>query len=165
MQETWVRSLGRKGPLEEEMMIHSSILPWKNRWTEEPGGLQPMGLQRVGHNWAHTRTHVYIENPLFSGATFINELARSSGQLASASASALAASLYASILWKWLLSLDLVNKPLLTSNLFFCSFLTSHGLHRTEELGPCSGLGFGFRECCGCFDLLSRPLNLSLHQQ
>ena len=40
-------SLGRKDPLEEGMAIHSSILAWKILWTEEPGGLQPMGLQRV----------------------------------------------------------------------------------------------------------------------
>ena len=45
MWETWVRSLGWKDPLEKEMAIHSSILAWKIPWTEEPGGLQFMGLQ------------------------------------------------------------------------------------------------------------------------
>ena len=50
MQETWVPSLGREDPLEEEMAIHSSILAWKIPWTEEPGGLPSMGWQRVGHN-------------------------------------------------------------------------------------------------------------------
>ena len=50
MQETWVQSLGQEEPLEEEMTIHSSILAWKIPWTEEPGGLQPMGSQRVRHN-------------------------------------------------------------------------------------------------------------------
>ena len=45
-----IRSLSRKDPLEEEMATHSSILVWEIPWTEEPGGLQPMGLQRVGHN-------------------------------------------------------------------------------------------------------------------
>ena len=50
MRETWVRSLGREDPLEKEMAIHSSILAWRIPWTEEPGGLQFMGLQRVGHN-------------------------------------------------------------------------------------------------------------------
>ena len=50
MQETWVRSLGREDPLEEEMKTHSSILAWKIPWIEEPSRLQPMGLQRVGHN-------------------------------------------------------------------------------------------------------------------
>ena len=48
--ETWVRSLGWEDPLEEGMATHSSILAWEIPWTEEPGGLQSMGLQRVGHN-------------------------------------------------------------------------------------------------------------------
>jgi len=43
-------SLGWEDPLEEEVATHSSILAWKIPWTEEPGGLQSMGLQRVGHN-------------------------------------------------------------------------------------------------------------------
>ena len=50
MQETWVRSLGREDPLEKEMATHCSTIAWKIPWTEEPGGLQSMGLQRVGHN-------------------------------------------------------------------------------------------------------------------
>ena len=51
MQETWVRSLGQEDPLEEEMTTHSSILVWKIPCTEEiTGGLQSMGLQRVGHH-------------------------------------------------------------------------------------------------------------------
>ena len=50
MQETWVQSLGQEDPLEKEMATHSSILAWRIPWTEEPGGLQSMGLQRVGHN-------------------------------------------------------------------------------------------------------------------
>ena len=55
MQETWVQSLGRQDPLEEEMPTHSSILAWRISWTEEPGGLQLMGLQTVLHEWAHTQ--------------------------------------------------------------------------------------------------------------
>ena len=47
--EMWVQSLGREDPLEEEMATHSSILAWEIPWTEEPGGLQSMELQRVGH--------------------------------------------------------------------------------------------------------------------
>ena len=43
----WVQSLGREDPLEEGMATHSSVLAWRIPWTEEPGGLQPMGLQRV----------------------------------------------------------------------------------------------------------------------
>ena len=50
MQETWVQSLGREDPLEEEMATHSRILAWRIPWTEEPRGLQSMGLQRVGHD-------------------------------------------------------------------------------------------------------------------
>ena len=50
MQENHVRSLGGEDPLEKAMATHSSILAWKISWTEEPGRLQSMGLQRVGHN-------------------------------------------------------------------------------------------------------------------
>ena len=50
MRETWVRSLGWEDPLEKEMATHSSTLAWRIPWTEEPGGLQSMGLQRVGHD-------------------------------------------------------------------------------------------------------------------
>ena len=46
MQETWVRSLGQEDPLEKEMATHSSILAWEIPWTEEPGALQSMGLQK-----------------------------------------------------------------------------------------------------------------------
>ena len=52
MQETWVQSLGREHPLEKGMVIHSSILAWRNPWTEEPGRLQSIGSQRVGHDRA-----------------------------------------------------------------------------------------------------------------
>ena len=48
--ETWVRSLGWEFPLEKEMATHFSTLTWKIPWTEEPGGLQSVGLQRVRHN-------------------------------------------------------------------------------------------------------------------
>ena len=50
MQETRVRSLGWEDPLEKEVAIHSSTIAWKIPWTEEPGGLQFMGSQRVGHD-------------------------------------------------------------------------------------------------------------------
>ena len=50
MQETWVQSLGQEDLLEKEMAAHSSILAWKIPWMEEPGRLQFMGLQRVGHD-------------------------------------------------------------------------------------------------------------------
>ena len=50
MRETWVHSLGREDPLEKEMATHSSIHAWEIPWTKEPGGLQSMGSQRVGHD-------------------------------------------------------------------------------------------------------------------
>ena len=50
MQEMQVQSLGQKNPLEEGMATQSRILAWRIPWTEEPGGLQSMGLQRVGHD-------------------------------------------------------------------------------------------------------------------
>ena len=53
MQETGYRSLGQEDPLEKEMATHSSVLAWKILWTEEPGGLESIGWQRVGHNWAY----------------------------------------------------------------------------------------------------------------
>ena len=49
MQETQVPSLGGEDPLEKEMATHSNILAWEIPWTEEPGGIQSMGSQRVGH--------------------------------------------------------------------------------------------------------------------
>ena len=51
MWETRVRSLGWEDPLEKKMAIHSSTIAWKIPWTEEPGRLQSMGSQRVGHDW------------------------------------------------------------------------------------------------------------------
>ena len=56
VQETWVQSLGQEAPLEKVMATHSSILAWRIPWTEEPGRLQSMGLQRAGQDWA-TKTH------------------------------------------------------------------------------------------------------------
>ena len=50
MQETWVQSLGQEDPLEKEMATHYSVLAWKIPWTDEPGGLQSIGSQRVRYN-------------------------------------------------------------------------------------------------------------------
>ena len=50
MQETWVRPLGQEDPLEKEMTTQSSTLAWEIPWTEEPGGLQSMGSQKVRHD-------------------------------------------------------------------------------------------------------------------
>jgi len=52
IQELWFQSLVLEDPLEKEMATHSSILAWKTLWTQEPGGLQSMGLQRVRHTFA-----------------------------------------------------------------------------------------------------------------
>ena len=59
VQETQVRSLGWEDPLEREMATHSSVLAGKIPWTEEPGGLQPMGSQRVGHDLATKQQQWY----------------------------------------------------------------------------------------------------------
>ena len=50
MRETWVPSLGWEDPLEKGMATHASILAWRIPWTEEPGGVQSIGSQRVGHD-------------------------------------------------------------------------------------------------------------------
>ena len=50
MWETWVQYLSWEDPLKESRATHSSILAWRTPWTKEPGGLQSMGLQRVGHD-------------------------------------------------------------------------------------------------------------------
>ena len=60
MQETWVQFLGQKDPLEKGMAPYSRILAWKNEWAEKPGGLRSAELQRVGHDWAHTPTFLFI---------------------------------------------------------------------------------------------------------
>ena len=60
MRETLVISLGQEDYLQKEMATHSSILAWRIPWTEEPGGLQSIESQTVGHDWAtkiHTHTH------------------------------------------------------------------------------------------------------------
>ena len=65
MWETRVRFLGREDPLEKEMATHSSILARRIPWTEEPGGLQSTGSQRVGHDLA-TSLHFTSALPLLS---------------------------------------------------------------------------------------------------
>ena len=62
-QETQDRSLGQKDPLEEEMTTCSSILAWRIPWTEETGGYQSMGLQRVRYDLATEHEHVKGRNP------------------------------------------------------------------------------------------------------
>ena len=59
MQEIWVRSLDQEDPLEKGIATHSSILAWRISWTEEPGGLQSLGSQRVGLRDTHTHIHTH----------------------------------------------------------------------------------------------------------
>ena len=61
VEENWLQSLGWEDPLEKGMATHSSILAWIIPWTEEPGWLQSMGLQRVRHNWI---TNICLFNTL-----------------------------------------------------------------------------------------------------
>ena len=68
MQETWVRSLGRKDPLEKEMATHSSSLAWRIPWMEKPGGLQSTGSQRVRHNRASELTEKHLSAQLLIAA-------------------------------------------------------------------------------------------------
>ena len=73
MQETWVRSLSQEDPLEKGMATHSSILAWRIPWTEEPDGLQSIGLQRVGQNKANnTFTFLLFFSPCHHEMKILN---------------------------------------------------------------------------------------------
>ena len=63
MQETRVPSQGREDPLEKGIVTHSSILAWRTPQTEEPGGLESMGSQRAGHDWATNPTTTTVIMP------------------------------------------------------------------------------------------------------
>ena len=80
MQETQVRSLGQEDPLEQGMATHSSILAWRIPWTEEPGGLQSMVSQRVGHDWA-TRQQQQLRAPRDEGEWALVLILKSSADL------------------------------------------------------------------------------------
>ena len=74
VQETWVWSLGQEDPLEKGMTTHSSILSWEIPWTEEPGGLQCMGSQRVGHDWVKWKEKkYYFSGGLFSKVLYLSQ--------------------------------------------------------------------------------------------
>ena len=62
MQKTWVQFLGQEDPLKKEMVTHFSILAWRIPWTEEPGGLLSIGLQRVRHTLTAERTGTLAVN-------------------------------------------------------------------------------------------------------
>ena len=72
MQETWAPSLGWEDPLEKKMATHSNILAWKISWTEEPGGLQSMGSQRVRHNWTTKCTAQHEANYRYQYISTLN---------------------------------------------------------------------------------------------
>ena len=73
LQEPWVWSLGWEDPLEKEMATHSNILAWRIPWTEEPGRLQSMGLQRVGYNWSNCACmHIHHGRSLHMGSNSIS---------------------------------------------------------------------------------------------
>ena len=61
MQETQIQSLGWEDPLEKGMATHFSILDWRIPWTEEPGGLESVGFQRVGHDWVTKPGHAHVD--------------------------------------------------------------------------------------------------------
>ena len=78
-QEMQVRYLGQEDALEKEMATHSTILAWDIPWTEKPGRLQSMGLQRVGHNWVHTHFPLIISfdtEKLYNISDFLSLLFR-----------------------------------------------------------------------------------------
>ena len=77
MQKTWVWSLSWEDPLEKEMATHSSTLAWRILWMEEPGGLQSMGLQIVGHDWV-TSFIAFIKYCIFYKLMFMAVLHQSS---------------------------------------------------------------------------------------
>ena len=75
MQETWVRSLGREGPLEEGMATHSSVLAWRSPWTEEPGGLSPWGCKEsymteqptyILYSYIYVCIYIYINTCIYN---------------------------------------------------------------------------------------------------
>ena len=72
MQEMQVRSLGWEGPLQKEMATHSSILAWEIPWTEEPGGLQSMGSQKVRYGLVTTHRHTQTQSLLQSFKLVLN---------------------------------------------------------------------------------------------
>ena len=71
MQEMWVRSLGGEDALEEKMATHSGIRAWDIPWTEEPGGLQSMGLQRVGQDRTHDGLVNWIKHVTVQGSGYL----------------------------------------------------------------------------------------------
>ena len=81
MWETWVQSLGWEDPLEKEMATHSSILAWRIPWSEQPGGQQSTGLQRVRLSWA---TSLSLSNTHdYHGGSMVKNLSANAGDVGS----------------------------------------------------------------------------------
>ena len=136
-QETRVRSLGQDNSLEKGMATHPSILAWRIPWTEEPGGLQPMGSQRVGHDWA-TNTFTFP----YTGST-----AWATGPPRKSPVSFLRATVMSqSSLDPWHLAKQLVSREVGLSNHLLC--WTNRGLigNHTSTYNPKSQLARTVRE-------------------
>ena len=76
-QETWIWSLSQEEALKKRMATHSSILAWRIPWTEKPGRVQSMGLQRVGHDWVTNHTHtwtIYYHHSERIGASLVAQI-------------------------------------------------------------------------------------------
>ena len=71
MQDTWVWSLSREDPLEQDMATHSSILTWRIPWTEEPGRLLSMGAQRIGDDWMTNTISLSLQKQTISNSNLL----------------------------------------------------------------------------------------------
>ena len=112
VQKTRVWSLSWEDPLEKEMATHSSIFAWKISWTEEPGGLQSMGSQRVGHDWA-TNTYLLTLLSIFhtSQSLLVLRWSQSPGRYMIRQVNFKVSGYFVKVLWRARLSQDLT--PLL----------------------------------------------------
>lgn len=111
-------------------------------------------------SFSNTRCSTSIEDLLFSVAILINYLSWIWETCCRFGISTCCFT-FSFMSQRQLLSLSLMSQLLLASDFSFTASSTSLSLHRIEESGPCYWLGFGLRNCCGCFDLLYRPLRLS----
>ena len=70
MQEIWIQSLGQENPLENRMATHSNILAWRIPWTDEPGGLESMGSQRVRHHFVTKQQQSFTLHMALTGPKY-----------------------------------------------------------------------------------------------
>jgi len=132
IQETWVWSLGWKHPLEKEITTHSSILAYRISWTEEPGELPSMGLQRVRHDWVTSAA-----KSLQSCLTLCTPGSPVPGILQARTLGWVAISF--SNIWKWKVKVKLLSRVLLLVTPWTSTYQVppSMGFSRQEY---CSGL-------------------------